>query len=78
VTQDLILVAEASDANKSVENDAEEANIISGGKEGVTVEKTFGLDSIQKLEVEEKRENKEEETKNEDIKEVRLNTLIFT
>jgi hypothetical protein len=36
------------------------------------------LDSIQKLEVEEKRENKEEETMNEDIKEVRLNTLIFT
>ncbi|XP_052312019.1 uncharacterized protein LOC7487873 isoform X13 [Populus trichocarpa] len=70
IEEDLKLVAEASDANKSVENDAEEENIISGGKEVETVEKTFGLDSIQKLEVEEKRENKEEETMNEDIKEV--------
>ncbi|XP_061973263.1 uncharacterized protein LOC133695320 isoform X4 [Populus nigra] len=57
--EDLKLDAEASDANKSVENDAEEENIISGGKEVETVEKTFGLDSIQKL-----------ETMNEDIKEV--------
>nr|XP_034918090.1 microtubule-associated protein futsch isoform X4 [Populus alba] len=68
--EDLKLVAEASDANKSVENDAEDENIISGGKEVETVEKKFELDSIQKLEVEEKRENKEEEAKNEDIKEV--------
>ncbi|KAJ6314698.1 hypothetical protein OIU78_018224 [Salix suchowensis] len=67
--EDLKLVAEASDANISVENDAEES-IISGGKEVETVEKTFGLDSIQKLEVEEKREHKVEETKDEDIKEV--------
>uniref|UniRef100_A0A2K2C898 Titin-like n=1 Tax=Populus trichocarpa TaxID=3694 RepID=A0A2K2C898_POPTR len=74
--EDLKLVAEASDANKSVENDAEEENIISGGKDVETVEKTFGLDSIQKLEVEEKRENKEEETMNEDIKEVCGDTKI--
>ncbi|KAJ6965699.1 titin [Populus alba x Populus x berolinensis] len=67
--EDPKLVAEASDANKSVENDAEDENIISGGKEVETVEKKFELDSIQKLEVEEKRENKEEEAKNEDIKE---------
>lgn len=78
MTQDLKLVAEASDANKSVENDAEDENIISGGKEVETVEKKFELDSIQKLEVEENRESTEEEAKNEDIKEVRLNTLIFT
>ncbi|KAJ6298629.1 hypothetical protein OIU76_019728 [Salix suchowensis] len=38
--EDLKLVAEASDANISVENDAEES-IISGGKEVETVEKTF-------------------------------------
>ncbi|XP_011005146.1 PREDICTED: microtubule-associated protein futsch-like [Populus euphratica] len=68
--EDLKLVAEASDANKSVENDAEDENIISGGKEVETVGKKFELDSIQKLEVEEKRENTEEETKNEDVKEV--------
>ncbi|KAB5521061.1 hypothetical protein DKX38_025380 [Salix brachista] len=67
--EDLKLAAEASDANISVENDAEES-IISGGKKVETVEKTFGLDSIQKLEVEEKREHKVEETKDEDIKEV--------
>ncbi|KAG5254529.1 titin [Salix suchowensis] len=67
--EDLKLVAEASDANISVENDAEEC-IISGGKEVETVEKTFRLDFIQKLEVEEKREHKIEETKDEDIKKV--------
>ncbi|KAJ6751588.1 hypothetical protein OIU85_002060 [Salix viminalis] len=67
--EDLKLVAEASDANISMENDAEES-IISGEKEVEKVEKTFGLDSIQKLEVEEKREHKVEETKDEDIKEV--------
>ncbi|KAG5254523.1 microtubule-associated protein [Salix suchowensis] len=67
--EDLKLVAEASDANISVENDAEES-IISGGKEVETVEKTFRLDFIQKLEVEEKREHKIEETKDEDIKKV--------
>ncbi|CAK7328117.1 unnamed protein product [Dovyalis caffra] len=73
--EDLKLVAEASNANKSVKNDVEEENMISSGKEIETHEKTFGFESIQKLEVEEER-NIDEEIENEGIKEIYGDTKL--
>lgn len=76
--QDPKLVVEACDANKSVENEVQAANLITGQEEVEILEKTFELDSTEKLEGNGMREKIEEETKEEDIKEVHFNTCIFT